>query len=890
MNSETVRHWGVKPLLAAALMAGTAAILQSCKDDILTGQPGWLGNSIYERLQEEGGYNYTLKLIDDLGYHDVISKTGSKTLFVADDAAYENWFTTNAWGVKNYDGLSTAQKKLLLNGSMVNNAYLIELLSNVSGNPPETGKCMRRETASSYLDSVYVIKPEDMPNTTYWSKYKNADRSLVLLKDNTSQPMIHLLPAYMKLNKITDNDVKILTNGEAQSAAEAYINGKKVIERDITCKNGYLHKVEGVVEPITNMADLIRQKAETKTWSTLLDRFSAPYYDDAATKEYNRIYDKNDSVYVLRYFSDWAKGGKLTGDPDGKAVKATLAFDPGWNQYMYSNTMGYDLHYDAAAMIVPNEEVLAKWWDASALKRHYGVWDSVPDLVLSKLLRNNMIDNFSEKVPSKFDNILNDAKIKMGVTPDNIQKCYMACNGVVYVVDKVFAPSAYSSVSFPALIDQDNFSVIYEAIDELEFDPYLGSMDSKYGLLLPTNKALEHYIDPINYGETDKSFIKFMYDPEEESGIKIKAERYKLTYNSDGTPNFDESTKLLSKVSEDVIKNRLEDLLNQCIIVLDADASDVANKVTSIDGQHTYYKTKGGSIIKAVQSGDGIAFQGGLQMEHGMTIEVPQSDIMTQENGWAYQTSSMPFGSSQTVYSLLKEKDQYKKFLSLLEGSDPDSTSSSLLVNSLSKDKYTCTNADGGNLNMRIFDNYNYTVYVPGNDAIQKLIDDGYLPTWDDFDTYRELKENASVGSEDYNRYNYACYIIKKRITDFVRYHVQDNSVIIGGQAVSNTAYESMLRNPVTNRYYSLTVNSDNSGLSVTDVSGNTRHVVKTNGLYNQICREYWLSGNRKQKQYTRTIYQASDAVVHLIDAPLYYGKLTKWKTEIDNWKDETNK
>lgn len=890
MNSETVRHWGVKPLLAAALMAGTATILQSCKDDILTGQPGWLGNSIYERLQEEGGYNYTLKLIDDLGYHDVISKTGSKTLFVADDAAYENWFTTNAWGVKNYDGLSTAQKKLLLNGSMVNNAYLIELLSNVSGNPPETGKCMRRETASSYLDSVYVIKPEDMPNTTYWSKYKNADRSLVLLKDNTSQPMIHLLPAYMKLNKITDNDVKILTNGEAQSAAEAYINGKKVIERDITCKNGYLHKVEGVVEPITNMADLIRQKAETKTWSTLLDRFSAPYYDDAATKEYNRIYDKNDSVYVLRYFSDWAKGGRLTGDPDGKAVKATLAFDPGWNQYMYSNTMGYDLHYDAAAMIVPNEEVLAKWWDASALKRHYGVWDSVPDLVLSKLLRNNMIDNFSEKVPSKFENILNDAKVKMGITPENIQKCYMACNGVVYVVDKVFAPSAYSSVSFPALIDQDNFSVIYEAIDELEFDPYLGSMDSKYGLLLPTNKALEHYIDPINYGETDKSFIKFMYDPEEESGIKIKAERYKLTYNSDGTPNFDESTKLLSKVSEDVIKNRLEDLLNQCIIVLDADASDVANKVTSIDGQHTYYKTKGGSIIKAVQSGDGIAFQGGLQMEHGMTIEVPQSDIMTQENGWAYQTSSMPFGSSQTVYSLLKEKNQYKNFLSLLEGSDPDSTSSSLLVNSLSKDKYTCTNADGGNLNMRIFDNYNYTVYVPGNDAIQKLIDDGYLPTWDDFDTYRELKENASVGSEDYNRYNYACYIIKKRITDFVRYHVQDNSVIIGGQAVSNTAYESMLRNPVTNRYYSLTVNSDNSGLSVTDVSGNTRHVVKTNGLYNQICREYWLNGNRKQKQYTRTIYQASDAVVHLIDAPLYYGKLTKWKTEIDNWKDETNK
>ncbi len=177
---------------------------------------------------------------------------------------------------------------------------------------------------------------------------------------------------------------------------------------------------------------------------------------------------------------------------------------------------------------------------------------------------------------------------------------------------------------------------------------------------------------------------------------------------------------------------------------------------------------------------------------------------------------------------------------------------------------------------MRLFDNYNYTVYVPGNDAVQKLIDDGLLPTWSDFDHYRDLREAASDPDEQ-ERYNHACYVIKKRITDFVRYHIQDNSVMIGGQAVTNTAYESMLRNPVTNRYYSLTVNSDANGLSVKDVSGNTRHVVKTEGLYNQICREYWLQGSK----YRRTIYQTSDAVVHLIDAPLYYGTLTKWKDEI---------
>ena len=57
--------------------------------------------------------------------------------------------------------------------------------------------------------------------------------------------------------------------------------------------------------------------------------------------------------------------------------------------------MGYDLHYDAGAMIVPTNDALTNWFESSALKRQFGKWENVTDLVLSKLLRVNMIDNFS---------------------------------------------------------------------------------------------------------------------------------------------------------------------------------------------------------------------------------------------------------------------------------------------------------------------------------------------------------------------------------------------------------------------------------------------------------------------------------------------------------------
>ena len=96
--------------LVCHLSCGIALTSCSEKDELMD-EPAWLGNSIYERLQEDGKYGYTLRLIDDLGQKDVLSKTGSKTLFVAQDETYEQFFRQNTWGVHRYEDLTAAQKK-----------------------------------------------------------------------------------------------------------------------------------------------------------------------------------------------------------------------------------------------------------------------------------------------------------------------------------------------------------------------------------------------------------------------------------------------------------------------------------------------------------------------------------------------------------------------------------------------------------------------------------------------------------------------------------------------------------------------------------------------------------------------------------------------------------
>ena len=55
--------------------------------------PSWLGSSVYEQLKNPnpevltGTFNNYVRLIEDMGYAETLGKTGSKTVFAANDEA-----------------------------------------------------------------------------------------------------------------------------------------------------------------------------------------------------------------------------------------------------------------------------------------------------------------------------------------------------------------------------------------------------------------------------------------------------------------------------------------------------------------------------------------------------------------------------------------------------------------------------------------------------------------------------------------------------------------------------------------------------------------------------------------------------------------------------------
>ena len=920
---------------ACALMMAGTMLTTSCKDDVLTGQPEWLGNSIYERLQEEGNYTTVMRLIDDLGQHEVLAHTGSKTLFAADDSAYNVWFRNNSWGVKSYDDLSLAQKKLLLKNAMINNAYLIELMSNETAksanSTPLEGRSMRRETAVSIYDSVYIMPPSKFPEAKAWDELRKRNKPIPIMCDITEPPMIHFLPSFMRYHNITDEDLAILTNQQAKSTAEAWVNGKRVSVRDITCKNGYIQKVDGVVESAQNMAQIMHQHANMSLYTSLVDRFSVPVPDlderggfGSYSSEYNRLYNREDTVYVLAYYANRYANTQILSDAQEKHGDiGQLVFDPGWNQYVDSK-LDITLHNDAGVMIVPSNDAMDHFWnnEGRALQDEFGSWDNVNMKVLTSLVRNHQLSSITAAVPSKFYTVLNDAFESLGITKEDVDSCFIGCNGVVYLTNKVFMPVEFVSVLAPASFHNKTMSIIYWSLTGAEqyykisydsyghisgvdtypfnFKPYLLSMSSRYAMLLPTNEAMQSYIDPVSYGGESMRIsedgdtttlmkvnaMSWEYDTSSKKQNEwVQAKPRPVVVEKDGTLTVD-GTATQQPVSSARVQNMLENLINQLIIVI-PDSTKQKTLDDYLNEGYPYFLTKGGSIVRVSRGENGhLCFEGGWQLE-GNGKPVVVSEEYKEDNGVSYQLDeTLPLPTTKSLSMVLKSHDEYSTFMRLA-----NNDLAALFQRTIKAGGSETFTAGGSkqNFNLTLFDNYNYTVYVPTNSSIEKLQQEEKLPSFETLDASWNEKKSADFDSlleaehllinnfhnlPGPQRTNYrkrAKELVQNVVRDFVRYHVQDHSIAIGlASDRYNGQYETMKRNPLNKRFFTLGISFDNKQITVTDELGQQHHVITTPGLYNNIVREYWVKSGLQR--------MVSDAVVHLIDSPLMYQEMRPWR------------
>lgn len=982
------RVWGLV-LLAVISVLG----ISSCeKFDLDKRTPEWLGPSIYDYLKDNH-YDTYVKLIEDLGYKDILAKTGSKTLFVADEDAVQRFYQSGKFKkadgtpVSRYEDLSIGQKKMILYGSMLNNVYQVAMLSSSEG--PVIGDCMRRLSSASEFDNVPLLSPSDMPqNRTYgdngstktkkshYSYYIENNKSIRIMRDASVKPMVFMINKFLVTHKMVDSDYDFLFNQNVydksatrpnkdkyHSPEDASVNGVDIIVQNIKCLNGFVHKVADVIYTLPNMAEYLEDDNNTQIYYALLSRFSAPYYvGDNVEQLYDRYVKNNlldtimengvqvypklqgsvDSLFEMRFFSVSARINPDNGvstTPGGKVVSdMLLKFDPGWNGYYSTSTSSSNanvaLQRNMAVMLVPTDEALMVWWnegEGTPLKERYGDptnpcvtvddvikdMDGVEDYVILKLIKNNMLNSFTGSVPSKFADVLNDAQDPMGLKTIDIDSVKMCCNGAIYLTNKVMSPTAYRSVSFPTLVNK-NLRILNWAVGDWDgkketgcgYFAYLNSMSAKYSFFVPQENIITDpaapadavgrliYIDPVSFGSTVANAFVFKYD---EKNKTVVADIYEYNTTTESVVWTAKLGTAFVDDSKNQVKNRLIDLLDYHIVIGEIDK----------DSRYSYYQTKGRGTVKIATEGSDTVVYGGYQLEKKAPCKVLKVyDMSRNGNGKTYLIDKPLMTSKKSVYDIVTDTKNYAKFREfgkLMEASGVMQPASGTI-------KF------GSAMNVTVFNTYHYTVYIPTNESLLNLMNlndgvyyrniianDSLTNIWNAayVDAKNEAKTNTKITADlvmskvmrkrcsydtaitevmDGNntaadsafKYETALQEIQKRTQNFVKYHIQDNSLYIGGENKSkedkSKEYETSYMDASTKMFIRLNITATPTSIVIKDKSTTPKHVLTDDAnLYNIMCREYEYKLNGTKPDMLET---SSYAVIHYIDGPLCNGEV----------------
>lgn len=672
--------------------------------------PSWLGESIYKELQQhsqlEGTFNTYCRLIDDLGYKEVLSKTGSKTIFPANDEAFERFFAggNNKFGASSYEELTHSQKAELLFSTMLDNAILVGTLSNkqnAAGNMLQ-GQLVKHGTNMRLSYAVTPFYAKDMPaNNKYFSRFQTGERnSMLAVFDNTVAPMVHFTGEYMLNNNMTitgsESDFKVLT-GHEYSDGDAYIFDRKVIKSDVVCQNGYIHQLDEVLVNPGNMAEILRAGDDTKYISRMLDYYAFPEADMTLTEQYNESESANqDTVFAIRYLSKNSQRAKLAQPVRGMTVadNQLLDFDPGWNYYNPTLKGGSsDDDAEIAAFLAPDDKAVEEYFlkEAAYILKNLGVpslditaanlnahldavYNNDPS-IFSSILNNVMKPYLTKTVPSTFSTVQNDAFEFLDVTKNDINlkgdgnyDVTIANNGVIYKMNKLFGPKLYNSVLGPASVYKDmrtmgemlnDHQATAGVASKLGADMYyyLLSMKARYGIFVPTDNETQFIvIDPTSVKDDDGlKGLRFRFDPTADGSFHVLVKKY--IYQSG--PYNELSSYVEAAGAQDInietgiFNSQIKDLLDYCTVVLaDSTETGKGSPKYGLYG-NKFYKTKHGGAI--IVNGNKVA--GGLQASDASqwstiteTFDANSADAKI-ENGTVYR---LDYPIQPTITSVMK--------------------------------------------------------------------------------------------------------------------------------------------------------------------------------------------------------------------------------------------
>ncbi|MEI7421861.1 MAG: fasciclin domain-containing protein [Prolixibacteraceae bacterium] len=409
--------------------------------------PENLDGEIYKKLVADGRFTKFVAAIDKVpGIADELNSSGLFTVFAPTDEAFSNYFRDSK-DYKSIDQIPVSELSKMIKFHILK--WMI--FKSQFDNPGATG------------DAFDVFTYETRMSESNYKSYSDKDKTFrnIYYENKRVQVYSGSFWAYKGINKA---DYTSLYGPQALISPNFNVMGSSVIEMDIASGNGVIHVLNSVLGYPRNIAQEIDQNAD----------YSA--------------FDKVLNDYFLNYKFDLA-GTKLQGnlgDPNRDGILDSLFR----RNYDVIPGIDYEKGFFMTAF-VPNNNVLNLYIDKNIIAGFGNSRLQVPYYVWKLLMQAHFSTTASwptNATTGKANSLLNEL---VKISSADVEKSKMLSNGILYQLNRVIEPAAFTSVSGEVLLS-NNYLTFSNMLLTSGYLPDLSATYASYVFLAPKDNLFSN--------------------------------------------------------------------------------------------------------------------------------------------------------------------------------------------------------------------------------------------------------------------------------------------------------------------------------------------------------------------------------------------------------------
>ena len=398
----------------------SSLMLSSCQDiEEYYETPNWIGGSIYQSLEDDGGYSLFLKGIELSGYKPIVDGKSILTVMAPNDDAMRQYLKTN-YNTEAVENVPSEELKKLIGFHILYYAFDKEKLINFR---PFEGDGATEEEKDANAGLFYKFRTRSQDALTYKNE---ATKDTAIYHFERLMPVFSYRMFNTKRIDAKANYEYFYPSTSWQGDGGFNVANAAVTEYSGIATNGYYHKIDRVLRPVETIYKELKSAGKYTKFLSEYDKYGTYNVDEDLTINYGN----GTTIYQHTF----------TTLPD---------IDCEWptKSYQQIATMAMASY----SVFAPTDKAWNDFFNDYWKEGGYESLDEVDSVAIRDILFNSVCASsivFPDEI--RKGTVLNNSNEVISFDPEDAGERIICTNGVLYGLDVLTPPAKYISITGPA--------------------------------------------------------------------------------------------------------------------------------------------------------------------------------------------------------------------------------------------------------------------------------------------------------------------------------------------------------------------------------------------------------------------------------------------------------